>query len=638
MTQEMIITTEDCTGCARCVKVCPVFEANRVETGKIIVDPQNCIACGACFSVCRHDARDYADDTEVFLENLKKGKRYSLLVAPAFALNYPKQYKKILGYLKSLGVDHIYSVSHGADICTWAYITYLKKTGKSGMISQPCSSIVNYIEHHRPELISQLMPVQSPLLCEAIYLKKYMGEKNDLVFLSPCIAKGLEIKDENTKGIVTYNVTFQKLLAAIGDSYRTAGECEEESAYGLGAKYPSPGGLKECVHYFLGKDKPVMQVEGTQEAYRFLDAYAKRTGDKPFLVDILSCGKGCIHGSATEESIDEVDTALALNDMEKNLVHDMPKRGFFARKNNENPWVTGLSYEERWHAFEQQFKDLDPDDFKRTYTDRSARKVEPTREEKEKIFAELMKTTKEDRNLDCSCCGYDTCDEMVRAIFHGLSRKENCIYYNKKAVDIEKQNVELMHQKDLREQEEHNRKLQEVVKQFGLLNQGVIDLAKANEITAEDATNITQAVGDITDHCHAIRSSLEVFSDFVKNYNESNEEINEIAGQTNLLSLNASIEAARAGAAGKGFAVVASSIRDLSDNTKLLIEENKIKSLETVPKIEASVKAITDLVESIEEMNDRVASIAATTEEISAQSQEIQAMSEAIQVSVEDFR
>lgn len=169
----MVFTNDNCVGCNKCIRSCPSIAANVAENGRIHVNEDMCIACGSCFDHCHHDARDYIDDTDTFLADLKAGKHYTVIVAPAFIANYPKIYKKVFGYLKSLGVSHIYPVSFGADITTWTYIKYIKQTGKTGLISQPCPAIVNYIEKYQPELIPMLMPLQSPMMDEAIYLKKY---------------------------------------------------------------------------------------------------------------------------------------------------------------------------------------------------------------------------------------------------------------------------------------------------------------------------------------------------------------------------------------------------------------------------------------------------------------------------------
>lgn len=106
------------------------------------------------------------------------------------------------------------------------------------------------------------MPIHSPMMCMAIYIKKYLKCDDELAFISPCIAKKTEITDPNCYGYVKYNVTFKKLFETIGNKYQGCKEYEDELEYGMGALYPMPGGLRENVEHFLGKEQVVRQVEG----------------------------------------------------------------------------------------------------------------------------------------------------------------------------------------------------------------------------------------------------------------------------------------------------------------------------------------------------------------------------------------
>lgn len=636
----MVFTNDNCVGCNKCIRTCPVLEANTVHGNSIYVDEAKCIQCGACFDACEHGARDYEDDTELFFSDLAKGANLSVIVAPAFIANYPKTYKKVFGYLKQKGVKHIYAVSFGADITTWSYIKYITEHNFKGGISQPCPAVVNYIEKYQPELLDKLMPLHSPMMDLAIYLKKYKHIQEDLVFLSPCIAKRLEINDKNTKGYVKYNVTFKKLMEHIKGQFQSAKEADEELVYGLGAMYPQPGGLREAAEFFLGSDAAILQVEGEREAYEFLKNYALRLKEKkelPLFVDILNCQKGCLRGTGTEPELDHTDILLAINEMHHTVSTTPEKKSLHSKHSTKNPWNRTLSLEKRLEYYMEQFKDLDINDFIRHYDDKSVHEEEPSQSDLEMIYIEMNKTTTKSRCIDCNCCGYDTCEDMARAIYYQVNRKENCIHYIKDLAEQEKNQVQATHERNMLEQEERNQKLKDIISKFFSLKDAVTQLTEANEATATEATNIAGLVANTSREFEKLKQSLGVFSTFIDVYKDSNGDIEDIASQTNLLSLNASIEAARAGEAGKGFAVVAEEIRNLSISTQELIDKNNEQADKTIPQINASIETIKELVSSVDSMTEQISTIAASTQEISAQSINIEAMSNEIQNEVKNL-
>lgn len=113
-----------------------VLQQKKRGNARINVDASKCIACGACIDACEHKAREFNDDTERFFEDLKKGVEISILLAPAFKVNYPGEYESVLGGLKKAGVKHIISVSAGADITTWGYLKYVQENNFVGGIAE----------------------------------------------------------------------------------------------------------------------------------------------------------------------------------------------------------------------------------------------------------------------------------------------------------------------------------------------------------------------------------------------------------------------------------------------------------------------------------------------------------------------
>lgn len=627
----LVYTNEQCIGCNKCINVCPAMGActsKDREDGsrRIEVNGNFCVACGACMDACVHDAREYYDDTERFFDDLKKGEPISLLIAPAFLANYPDEYGAVLGGLKKLGVQRIISVSFGADITTWGYLNYIDRYNYLGGISQPCPAVVRYIEDYAPELLPKLFPVQSPLMCAAVYCRKELGMTEKLAFISPCIAKKMEIDDANNKGLVQYNVTFDHLMKYVKEHNVTGPDATDEIEYGLGSIYPTPGGLKENVFWFLGDDVVIRQIEGEKRMYEWLQDNKDliRENQTPFLfIDALNCENGCICGTAVDPEMSGTDKAL-YNLLKIKEASKKDKRG--------DAWSRPDTPKKRLKNFNKQFKNLRLEDYLRKYTDRSkqASYNEPSDSELDNIFKTMRKNTESSRSINCTCCGYETCVDMARAIHNGFNVKENCIHYQKDLVQQEVDHAENLareveNQRAL-EVAEHQRLVETITnidQRFDALYKSMDGMVVGNDSNARESIQIANKIMDITAFTEQLETSMEEIRNMVGQLATDNEKVADIADNTNLLSLNASIEAARAGDAGRGFAVVASEINNLASTSR----ETADKSSENYGQIDRSVlKVLEDakhLTSGVGEINDRTQNLAAATKLISASAEEI---------------
>ncbi len=621
---KLVHTNENCIGCNKCIRACSVIGANIAVlnpdgTMRIEVDSDKCIGCGACIDACEHHAREFEDDTERFFEDLAKGEKISILLAPAFIANYPNEYERMLGALKSKGVNRIISISFGADITTWAYINYVKEHNFVGGISQPCPAVVGYIEKYVPELIPKLFPIHSPMMCGAIYAKKYMGINDKFAFISPCIAKKVEISDPNTNGYISYNVTFDHLVKYLKE-HNISGNAlaKDEIEYGLGSAYPMPGGLKTNVFWFLGQDLLVRQVEGEKHMYNYLELHKKEIASgksKAFMIDALNCAQGCLYGTATEESkLNSDDTLVNMNKVAIGSTNNLRK----------SPWSGKLTPAKRLEALNKQFADLNINDFIRRYTDKSKESAlkTPSAQEYSEIYSSMYKDTEAKRHIDCACCGYDTCELMAKAIYNGVNRKENCIHYERAMVLKERELVKAK-EEEKNQVEEQKQKIKDMVatvnQHFDSMYRAIKELTDGNEHNANSAAAIAERVNNIAEFSNNLQASMTDITDKIKELDENNAEVVSIASQTNLLALNASIEAARAGDAGRGFAVVAEEINQLAVSSKDTATKSSSSQEMIVESIEKILGETSSLNDIIGKVSEKVETLAGQSEEMTAE-------------------
>lgn len=402
------LDTTKCKGCTNCIKHCPT-EAIRVRNGKAVIIKERCIDCGVCIRICPYHAKKAVTDPPEIIKDYS----YKIaLPAPSLYGQFGPGYsrERIVLAMKQYGFDYVFEVARAAEVVTNATEHYmLNQDIKKPVISSACPAVVRFIQIRFPNLIDNLLRIESPMEVAAALSKQEVNEKYGIpfekmgaFFISPCAAKVTSVKApyENRKSKVDGVLAIKDIFLPILDIMKKQDDITSEPfslSSAIGVSWAGTGGESSAI-----MDGRRIAVHGIQNVNDILEEAVQGNLDNIDFLEVLACPEGCLGGPLTVENpfIAKVNLNNEIEKIRKNQAHNM------------------LHKHENIDAFE----------WKATVEYRPIMKLDDDMMKALEKMSMIDAITEGLYGLDCGACGAPSCRALAEDIVRGNAKETDCIF------------------------------------------------------------------------------------------------------------------------------------------------------------------------------------------------------------------
>lgn len=401
------IVEENCTGCTRCVRVCPT-EALRVRNEVVILDDSRCIDCGRCVAACPYDAiQTFADNLSIIEQ-----KKYKVaIVSTAYAGQFPENigYKTALKALLHIGFDEVAEESMVTEIMGKMIREYLRKNPQTRpVLSSNCPSVVRLIQVRFPSLLSHIYLNEAPMSVLAMYLRKKIAvekkiSENDIgiYLIVPCVAQVTAVhQPEGTyrhlqDGAIPIRDVYQKVMSKMEE---IAKDKNDIKVYPKGLSWALSGMEAEEINDGTIK---TLAVSGIDNVIKILAKLENGQLEKYDFIVLNSCENGCVGG--------------VLNIEHPSIAASRIRRILRTGKSDK---VDDKFFMEMYRKGNFKVRPLEPRPIMQLADD-----IKVALEKMSKI----REITEQLPGLDCSACGSPTCKALAEDIVAGKADIKDCV-------------------------------------------------------------------------------------------------------------------------------------------------------------------------------------------------------------------